>query len=106
MAIESVCITWKDEKGAHTLELGESGQESASPRRRPAPPQGGKPWTAEQEQRVREGFGGVEDAGELATELGRTRGAVLARAVKLGLLSLEAAGLRYPPGGSGVTRDG
>jgi hypothetical protein len=99
MAIESVCITWMDERGTHQLELGGAEANGTRPRRGSGPDQAGKAWSPEQEQRVRDGFGAGEDAGALATELGRTRGAILARAVRLGLISLEAAGLRYPPRG-------
>lgn len=70
-----------------------------SPRARPRAAQRGRRWSEEEEDCLRTRLRGVEDATPLAEELGRSRGAVLARGVRLGLIAEEDAGLRYPPGG-------
>lgn len=63
---------------------------------RPGPANRGKPWSPADDERVSTGFqAGIEPAG-IAREVGRTRGAVVARLVRLGLMEEAAAGLRYP----------
>lgn len=70
-----------------------------SPRAKARPAQRGKRWSEEEEDRLCLRLRTAEDAQALAEELGRSRGAVLARGVRLGLIDAEEAGLRYPPGG-------
>lgn len=63
---------------------------------RPGPANRGKPWAPDDDERVSTGFqAGIEPAA-IAREVGRTRGAVVARLVRLGLMEESAAGLRYP----------
>lgn len=63
---------------------------------RPGPANRGKPWAPDDDERVSTGFqAGIEPAA-IAREVGRTRGAVVARLVRLGLMEEAAAGLRYP----------
>lgn len=63
---------------------------------RPGPARRGQAWTEEDEAVVRDGFAANESAAVLGERLGRSRGAVLARMVRLGLVPPEEAGLRYP----------
>lgn len=67
------------------------------PAPRPGPANRGKPWDPATDERLVTAFGLGREVAEIATELGRTRGAVLSRLVRLGLVDEAAAGLRYPP---------
>ncbi|MSQ01384.1 MAG: hypothetical protein EXR71_05750 [Myxococcales bacterium] len=59
----------------------------------------GKAWTAEEEDRVRSFWEAGGDPAEIGRALGRSRGAVSARLVRLGLLDEADANLRWPAGG-------
>jgi hypothetical protein len=63
--------------------------EGAKParQRKPQPPNAGKPWAAEDDVRLQQGFGQGLGIAQLAQELGRTRWAVESRLVKLGRLA-------------------
>ena len=65
-------------------------------RRAGGPTNRGQPWAAAMEERMATAFGAGDDPQEIALALGRTRGAVLARLVRLGLMDEATAGLRYP----------
>lgn len=56
----------------------------------------GRAWTEEDEARIRAGHEAGEGTEVLAAAVGRSRGAVLARLVKLGLVDPAEADLRYP----------
>lgn len=84
--------------GAFAADLGEE-QPAAS--RRPGPANRGKPWTAEEEERAHAAWSAGDDAADIARALGRSRGAVMARLVRLGLVDEAEAGLRYPTQGAG-----
>ncbi|MFN7143470.1 MAG: hypothetical protein ACK4YP_06835 [Myxococcota bacterium] len=115
MIIEELEITWRSGARTHRLVLDVDGIPtldgvSADTRRlaprearlepppeaHPGTERRGKAWTEEEETRLREGFAAGEDPAALGRAIGRTRGAVAARLVRLGLLTEEAAGLRYP----------
>ena len=64
--------------------------------RPPGPANRGRPWTSQDEERACAAFDSGDDPADISKALGRTRGAVLARLVRLGLLDEEEAGLRYP----------
>lgn len=55
----------------------------------------GKPWSADEEERLRAAWKAGDEPPEIATALGRTRHAVLARAVRLGLAEAGDVGLRF-----------
>lgn len=57
------------------------------PKARALPPNAGKPWTAEDDQQLREAFGQGADVPQLAQTFGRSRWAVESRLVKLGQLA-------------------
>lgn len=59
----------------------------------------GKAWTAREEDDVRARWAAGGDAAEIGLALGRSRGAVTARLVLMGLLDEAEAGLRWPAGG-------
>lgn len=75
---------------------------SAEPTPLPRPLKGpanrGRAWTPDEEGRCAEAYRAGDGPEEIAMALGRTRGAVMARLVRLGLVEEEEAGLRYPPG--------
>lgn len=71
---------------SHALEGG-----AAAPRRRERgdlPANTGKPWSAEDDEALRAGFGAGAPTKDLAAALGRTRWAVESRLVKLGEMTL------------------
>lgn len=114
MIIEELEITWRSGARTHRLVLDVDGiptldgvSDTRPARREPEPrpersdarpgaERRGKVWTEDEETRLREGFAAGEDPAALGRAIGRTRGAVAARLVRLGLLTEEAAGLRYP----------
>ncbi|MED5371599.1 MAG: hypothetical protein VX899_11325 [Myxococcota bacterium] len=55
----------------------------------------GAPWSEDEEQRLRDGHEAGRSRAELSKELGRSRGAVTARLVKLGLLEPDTPGHRF-----------
>ncbi len=56
--------------------------------RSPEPPRNaGKPWTSEMDDDLRAALRDGVDRNVIATRIGRTRGSVLSRAVKLGLIT-------------------
>lgn len=57
----------------------------------------GLPWTPEEEERAAAGYKAGDDIHEIARSLDRTRGAVVARLVQLGLVDESEAALRFPP---------
>lgn len=60
------------------------------------PSNSGKPWTVEEEARLAAGHAAGQSPRELAAMTRRSRGAVKARLVKLGLIDASEAGsLRY-----------
>jgi hypothetical protein len=103
--LTSLEIRWRQGAQQYTLTVGEDGvprldsppdgpAEARPPRAGPV--RKGSRWTKEEEDTVLRRFNTPEDAKDIAVELGRSRGAVLARAVVLGLVTEEEAGLRYP----------
>ncbi len=66
----------------------------------------GKVWTAEEEERVRAGWTAGDDAAEIGRELKRSRAAVTARLVLLGLMDEAEANLRWPAGGRSPAESG
>ena len=64
---------------------------------RPAVTNRGKPWDPADEQHLADAFANGEEPTAIARTLGRSRGAVVARLVRLGLMEEAGAGLRYPP---------
>lgn len=65
--------------------------------RRDQPPNAGQPWLPEEEAKLRELHAAELGPASIGRELGRTRGAVVARLVQLGLLD-DAPGRRRWPG--------
>ncbi len=63
---------------------------------RTGPENRGKPWDPATDERLAADFGGGRELADIAADLGRTRGAVLSRLVRLGLVDEATAGLRYP----------
>lgn len=57
----------------------------------------GLPWTEEEEGRAATSYKAGDDIHEIARSLDRTRGAVVARLVQLGLVDESEAALRFPP---------
>lgn len=83
------------------LESAESGKKPKKPVDPNKPRAGGK-WTPEEEQRLRDAFTAHRPIPELATDHGRTTGAITARLVKLGLIedspvNRAGQGNRPPP---------
>ncbi|WP_427915337.1 hypothetical protein ACPWT1_10665 [Ramlibacter sp. MMS24-I3-19] len=79
---------------SHALEGG-----TATPRRRDRtdlPANTGKPWTAEDDEALRAGFGAGTPTKDLAAALGRTRWAVESRLVKLGEMTLGGSAAAMP----------
>ena len=72
------------------------GAPASSPPARVRPANRGRPWRPEDDERIRLGHATGEGTEVVAAELGRSRGAVVARLVKLGLVDPAEAGLRYP----------
>jgi hypothetical protein len=70
----------------------------AKPKAAPEPsrPAAGKPWTPEEEQRLREAFASNPSIAEIAAAHGRTRGAISSRLIKLGLIEPPAHS-QFPP---------
>ncbi len=64
--------------------------------RHPAPANRGRPWTDAEHASLADAFAEGTAPVDIARSMGRTRGAVLARLVRLGLLDEAEAGLRYP----------
>ena len=60
------------------------------------PARRGQPWTTDEEIRVASAFRAGDGVSEIARATGRSRGAVAARLVALGLLDEAEAHLRYP----------
>jgi len=56
----------------------------------------GRAWLPEEEERLRAAWTAGDDATEIARAIGRSRGAVMARLVRMGLVDEAEAGLRYP----------
>ncbi len=116
MVIEHIELQWRcgarlhrlvvDAEGTPTLTTSEGtaalpsdtalSRVATSPPAPSGPARRGKAWTEEEEGILREGFEAAEPPAELARRVGRTKGAVTARLVRLGLISEEEAGLRYP----------
>ncbi len=61
-------------------------------------PNRGRAWSADDEARCAAAWTAGDDPREIGLAVGRTRAAVLARLVRLGLLDEAAAGLRFPAG--------
>ncbi|HYD74755.1 hypothetical protein [Ramlibacter sp.] len=59
--------------------------------RREAPPNTGKPWSADDDEQLRSGFDAGTPTKDLAAALGRTRWAIESRLVKLGVMTLGAS---------------
>ena len=101
-------IRWRQGEEWHRLVMGADGRGHiedgvAVPRERSGPPRKGparkgQAWTEEEEDAVAFGVATVEDAPRIAQELGRSTGAVLARAVKLGILDPSDVTLRFGGG--------
>lgn len=70
----------------------------ASRTRRAAPPNAGKPWSAEDDAALVGGFEAGNDAKALAATLGRTRFGIEQRLVKLGKVAAPPGGGRYGAG--------
>ncbi|MFZ5478096.1 MAG: hypothetical protein ACOZNI_15080 [Myxococcota bacterium] len=100
MSVDTIEVVWRVGAREFKFVLGADGtprlDPPPAPARRPGPPNRGRPWSPEEEEEIRARLDAAEDAGAIAERLGRSRGAVLARAVRLGLLTEEEAGLRYP----------
>jgi hypothetical protein len=102
MVFEEILIQWTSDGETHTIHIDSTGRPTideepppARTSRRPGPPRRGQSWTEEEESVIAAKLNSVDDAPAIAEELGRTRGAVLARAVKLGLLDPGEVTLRF-----------
>lgn len=83
------------------LEVAEAGKKPKKPADPNKPHAGGK-WTPEEEQRLRDAFAAHTPIAEVATDHGRTPGAITARLLKLGLIednpsNRAGQGNRPPP---------
>lgn len=63
--------------------------------RPPTPVNAGKPWAAEDDVTLQDGFDRGEDVRALAAQLGRTAFGVEQRLIKLGKIPMPAGGGRY-----------
>ena len=103
MVLEQMRIQWTSEGETYVIVIDSAGRptiEGGEPprRRRSGPARRGQSWTEEEETVIAAKLNSVDDAPAIAAELGRTRGAVLARAVKLGLLDASEVNLRFAGG--------
>ena len=103
MVLQAMRIEWTCDGEKHVLHIDSAGRptiEGAEPprRQRPGPARRGQSWTEEEETVIAAKLNSVDDAAAIAQELGRTRGAVLARAVKLGLIDSSEVTLRFAGG--------
>lgn len=109
MALEEIEIRWRRDGAWQTLAIDAEGDlrvgpapgaaappAAAAARHRGGPARRGKAWTQAEEDALELRLVTADDAEALARDLGRSRGAVLARAVKLGILDETEVGLRYP----------
>jgi hypothetical protein len=100
MVFEGMRIEWTSDGVTHAILIDAAGRpriegEEAPKRERTGPPRRGQAWTEEEETVIAAKLNSVDDALAIARELGRTRGAVLARAVKLGLIDSSEVTLRF-----------
>ncbi len=103
MVFEEMRIQWTSDGETYAIHFDSTGRptiDSDAPERkpRPGPPRRGQSWTEEEETVIAAKLNSVDDAGAIAEELGRSRGAILARAVKLGLLDPSEVTLRFVGG--------
>ena len=103
MVLEEMRIQWTSGGETYAIVIDASGRptiEGGEPpkRQRSGPARRGQSWTEEEETVIAAKLNSVDDAAAIAEELGRTRGAVLARAVKLGLLDASEVNLRFAGG--------
>ena len=103
MVLEEMRIQWTSDGETHAIVIDSAGRptiEGAEPpkRQRSGPARRGQSWTEEEETVIAAKLNSVDDAPAIAAELGRTRGAVLARAVKLGLIDASEVTLRFAGG--------
>jgi hypothetical protein len=104
VGFEAMRIEWTCDGESHVLHIDSAGRptiEGAEPRprrQRSGPARRGQSWSEEEETVIAAKLNTVDDAAAIAEELGRTRGAVLARAVKLGLLDASQVNLRFAGG--------
>jgi hypothetical protein len=104
MVLEEMRIQWTSDGETHVLVIDSAGRptiEGAEPppkRKRSGAARRGQSWTEEEETVIAAKLNSVDDAPAIAAELGRTRGAVLARAVKLGLIDASEVNLRFAGG--------
>jgi hypothetical protein len=103
MVLEEMRIQWTSEGATYAIVIDAAGRpaiEGAEPpkRQRSGPARRGQSWTEEEETVIAAKLNSVDDAPAIAAELGRTRGAVLARAVKLGLIDASEVTLRFAGG--------
>jgi hypothetical protein len=77
---------------------------------RPWPPNAGRPWSEEDDEALAQAFDQGATVGALATQLGRTRGSINARLVKLGKIEappgLRLRGEGFSAGARGATESG
>jgi hypothetical protein len=95
MEIMELSIRWRDGSGVWRLRLGD-GKPRLTPDAGDKEGRRGSAWSEEEEEAIRASFAAGDSVPDLAERLGRSAGAVRARLVRLGLLSEEEAGLRYP----------
>jgi hypothetical protein len=103
MVFEAMRIQWTSDGETYAIVIDSAGRptiEGAEPpkRQRSGPARRGQSWSEEEETVIAAKLNTVDDAAAIAEELGRTRGAVLARAVKLGLLDASEVNLRFAGG--------
>jgi hypothetical protein len=103
MVLEEMRIQWTSGGETYAIVIDSAGRptiEGAEPpkRQRSGPARRGQSWTDEEETVIAAKLNSVDDAPAIAAELGRTRGAVLARAVKLGLIDASEVNLRFAGG--------
>jgi hypothetical protein len=112
MLFDEIEIRWRAYGEVYTLILEPDGRphlvheddwgplRAAQPEPRPVrklgPPRRGKQWTEDEDLTVVAHVNSEADASRVAEMLGRSKGAVLARAVKLGTIDPGAVTLRFP----------
>lgn len=111
MVFEEMRIQWTSDGETYAIHIDSTGRptidsagrpatdgDAAPKRQRTGPPRRGSPWTEDEETVIAAKLNSVDDAAAIAKELGRTRGGVLARAVKLGLIDSSEVTLRFAGG--------
>jgi hypothetical protein len=100
MVFEELRIQWTSGGETYAIHIDATGRPTIDDDRPPrargtGPARRGLPWSEDEETVLAAKLSSVDDVDAIAGELGRSRGAILARAVKLGLLDPSEVTLRF-----------